>query len=77
VTTLAEVIEATEHLSVGERQQLVASLLVSLRKTEQRLPPQFERISDLRKRAECGDRKAFEKFLAAVPDVPPMPGDEL
>lgn len=77
MTTLSEIIKATEDLTVGERQRLVASLLVSLRKTEQRLPPQFESISDLRKRADCGDRKAFEKFLAAVPDVPPMPGDEL
>jgi hypothetical protein len=34
VTTLSEIIKATEDLTVGERQRLVASLLVSLRKTD-------------------------------------------
>ena len=39
VTTLDEIIKATGDLSVAEKQQLVASLLVSLRKTDGELPP--------------------------------------
>jgi len=39
VTTLEEIIKATGYLSVAEKQQLVASLLVSLRKTDGELPP--------------------------------------
>lgn len=31
----------------------------------------------LRREAAAGRREDFEKYLAAVPDVPPMPGDEL
>lgn len=39
VTTLDEIIKAAGDLSVAEKQQLVASLLVSLRKTDGELPP--------------------------------------
>lgn len=39
VTTLDEIIKATGDLSVAEKQQVVASLLVSLRNTEGELPP--------------------------------------
>jgi hypothetical protein len=31
----------------------------------------------LRREAAAGCREDFEKYLAAVPDAPPMPGDEL
>ena len=31
----------------------------------------------LRREAANGRREDFEKYLAAVPDVPPQPGDEL
>jgi len=31
----------------------------------------------LRREAAAGRREDFEKYLAAVPDVPPQPGDEL
>ena len=31
----------------------------------------------LRREAAKGRREDFEKYLAASPDVPPMPGDEL
>jgi hypothetical protein len=31
----------------------------------------------LRREAAAGRREDFEKYLASVPDVPPMPGDEL
>jgi predicted transcriptional regulator len=30
----------------------------------------------LRREAAAGRREDFEKYLAAVPDAPPMPGDE-
>jgi len=31
----------------------------------------------LRREAAAGRRENFEKYLAAVPDAPPLPGDEL
>jgi len=31
----------------------------------------------LRREAAAGRREDFEKYLAAVPDAPPVPGDEL
>jgi uncharacterized protein (DUF1778 family) len=31
----------------------------------------------LRREAAAGRREDFEKYLAAVPDAPPQPGDEL
>jgi hypothetical protein len=31
----------------------------------------------LQKEADAGRRADFERFLNSVPDVPPMPGDEL
>lgn len=31
----------------------------------------------LRSQAAAGRREDFEKYLAASPDVPPLPGDEL
>jgi hypothetical protein len=31
----------------------------------------------LRREADAGRREDFEKYLAAAPDVPPPPGDEL
>ena len=31
----------------------------------------------LRREAAAGRREDFEKYLAASPDVPPLPGDEL
>jgi hypothetical protein len=31
----------------------------------------------LRREAAAGRREDFEKYLAAAPDVPPLPGDEL
>ena len=33
-------------------------------------------VDFLKERAAHGNRKAFEAYLKAVPDVPPMPGDE-
>ena len=34
-------------------------------------------IDSLKERGARGNRKAFEKVLSRVPDVPPMKGDEL
>jgi hypothetical protein len=31
----------------------------------------------LRREAAAGRREDFQKYLAASPDVPPLPGDEL
>jgi hypothetical protein len=35
------------------------------------------RLFYLRREAAAGCREDFEKYLAAVPDAPPQPGDEL
>lgn len=34
-------------------------------------------VDYLRREAAAGRREDFEKYLASVPDAPPMPGDEL
>ena len=34
-------------------------------------------IEYLRREAAAGRREDFDRYLAASPDVPPMPGDEL
>lgn len=34
-------------------------------------------VDYLRERAERGDRAAFDAVLSAVPDVPPLPHDEI
>ena len=34
-------------------------------------------VEHLRDRARHAKREDFEKYLASVPDVPPLPGDEL
>lgn len=34
-------------------------------------------VEHLRKRARHAKREDFEKYLASVPDAPPLPGDEL
>jgi predicted transcriptional regulator len=34
-------------------------------------------MDHLRREAAAGRREDFKKYLAASPDVPPMPGDEL
>lgn len=34
-------------------------------------------IDYLRREAAAGRREDFERYLASVPDVPPLPGDEL
>ncbi len=64
---IREIIDGYVHLGPRER-EMFRQLLDGMR---------VEDISDLRKRAGCADRKAFKKFLAASPDVPPIPGDEL
>lgn len=33
-------------------------------------------VDFLRREAESGSRTAFERYLSAVPDAPPAPGDE-
>ena len=34
-------------------------------------------LAYLEERAKRGDRAAFDRILARVPDVPPLPGDEI
>ena len=34
-------------------------------------------VDYLEARAQSADRRAFDRVLARVPDVPPLPGDEL
>ena len=48
----------------------------ALRKLEE-LIRAVEDFSELERRAQRGDREKFRAAMAKVPNVPPMPGDEL
>jgi len=48
----------------------------ALRKLEE-LIHAVENFSELERRARRGDREKFRAAMAQVPNVPPMPGDEL
>ena len=37
----------------------------------------FDDFLELERRAQRGDRKKFEESMARVPNIPPIPGDEL
>jgi hypothetical protein len=64
---IREIIDGYTRLSPGER-ELLKQMLDGMR---------VDDVSELQERAARANRLDFEKFLASVPDVPPMPGDEL
>jgi predicted DNA-binding protein len=68
-----EVHQKLSSLAAHEHQPVDA---FALRKLEE-LIQAMESFSELERRAQRGDRKKFEAAMAKVPNVPPMPGDEL
>jgi hypothetical protein len=48
----------------------------ALRKLEE-FARSFEDFRELQRRAQSGNREKFEAAMAKVPNVPPMPGDEI
>ena len=48
----------------------------ALRKLEE-FARAFEDLRELERRAQRGNRDKFETAMAKVPNVPPMPGDEI
>jgi predicted DNA-binding protein len=68
-----EVYEKLENLASHDHQSVHA---FALRKLEE-LAHAFEHFRELERRAERGDRQKFEEAMTKIPNVPPMPGDEL
>jgi predicted DNA-binding protein len=68
-----EIHQKLSTLAAHEHQPVDA---FALRKLEE-LIRAVENFSDLERRAQQGDREKFRAAMAKVPNVPPMPGDEL
>jgi hypothetical protein len=68
-----EVYEKLENLAAHDHQSVNA---FALRKLEE-FARAFEDLGELKHRAQRGSREKFESAMAKVPDVPPVPGDEL
>jgi uncharacterized membrane protein len=64
---IREILDGYTRLSPEER-ELFKQMLDGIR---------VDDVSELQERAARANRQDFEKFLASVPDVPPMPGDEI
>ena len=64
---IREIIDGYTRLSPEER-ELFKQMLDGMR---------VDDVSELQERAAWANGQEFEKFLASVPDVPPMPGDEI
>ena len=64
---IREIINGYTRLSPEER-KLFKQMLDGIRSDD---------VSELQERAAWANRQDFEKFLASVPDVSPMPGDEI
>jgi hypothetical protein len=62
-----------EGLASRDRQSVDAFALQKL----QELIRAIDDLGELERRAKRGSRHKFEAAMAKVPDVPPMPGDEL
>ena len=68
-----EVYEKLENLALHDHQSVNA---FALRKLEE-FARAFEDFRQLERRAQRGNREKFQSAMAKVPNVPPMPGDEL
>jgi hypothetical protein len=68
-----EVYEKLVNLASHDHQSVNA---FALRKLEE-FARAFEDFRELERRARLGNREKFQTAMAKVPDVPPMPGDEL
>jgi hypothetical protein len=68
-----DVYEKLENLASHDHQSVNA---FAVRKLEE-LARAFEDFRELERRAQRGKREKFEAALAKVPNVSPVPGDEL
>jgi predicted DNA-binding protein len=68
-----DVYEKLENLASNDHQSVNA---FALRKLEE-LARAFEDFKELGRRAQRGNRQKFEEAMAKVPNIPPMPGDEV
>jgi hypothetical protein len=66
---------AQQLLEYAEKEGLTVDQLISSAAAEKLSA--LMTLAPLRQRALRAKREDFEKYLAASPDVPPMPGDEL
>ena len=68
-----DVYEKLKSLASHDHQSVNA---FALRKLEE-FARAFEDFRQLERRAQRGNREKFQSAMAKVPNVPPMPGDEL
>jgi len=68
-----DVYERLENLASHDHESVNA---FALRKLEE-FARAFEDFRELERRAQRGNRHGFQASMAKVPNVPPMPGDEL
>ena len=68
-----DVYEKLENLASHDHQSVN---VFALQKLEE-FTRAFEDFRELERRAQRGSREKFEAAMAKVPDVSPMPGDEL
>ncbi len=68
-----DVYEKLEKLASHDHQSVN---VFALRKLEE-FTRAFEDFRELERRAKRGNREKFKVAMARVPNVPPMPGDEL
>ena len=68
-----DVYEKLENLASHDHQSVDAFVL---RKLEE-FARAFEEFKELERRAQRGSREKFQAAMAKVPNIPPMPGDEI
>ena len=66
---------AKQALAVAEREKVSVDQIVALALSAQIAA--WKGSDDMETRAKRANRAAFDRVMAKVPDVPPMPGDEL
>jgi hypothetical protein len=66
---------AKQAFAVAEREKVPVDEIVALALSAQLAA--WKGSDDMVTRAKRADRTAFDRIMAQVPDVPPMPGDEL
>ena len=66
---------ARQALAAAEREQVPIGQIVALALSAQIAA--WQGSDELETRAQRANLEAFDHFMAKVPNVPPMPGDEL
>jgi predicted transcriptional regulator len=68
-----DVYQKLENLASHDHQSVDAFAVQKL----EEFAKAIESFNDLERRAQRGNREKFQAAMAKVPNVPPMPGDEL